>query len=122
MNNSKTKYLSRLSAFAALVASSVAIPAMAELKEECLFKGEILQKQADTPLQIRFTGINDGENARCRANRRGARSTIQFKASPDIQALPVGSEVLYRYQQLKDGDVRWKLISAQAPVLLNASR
>ena len=95
---------------------------MAELKEECLFKGEILQKQADTPLQIRFTVINDGENARCRAKRRGARSTIQFKASPDIQALPAGSEVLYRYQQLKDGDVRWELVSAQAPVLLSASR
>ena len=67
MSNSKTKHLLRLSAFSALVASSVAIPAMAELKEECLFKGEILQKQADTPLQIRFTGIDDGENARCRA-------------------------------------------------------
>lgn len=116
MSNSKTKHLLRLSAFSALVASSVAIPAMAELKEECLFKGEILQKQADTPLQIRFTGIDDGENARCRAKRRGSRSKVQFKASDDIQALPEGSEVLYRYQELKDGDTTWELLSAKTPV------
>ena len=122
MNNSKTKHLLSLSALAALVASSVTMPTMADVKEECLFRGEILQQQADTPLQIRFTGISDGENARCRATRRGARSTIQFKASPDIQALPKGTEVLYRYQQLEGGDVRWELVSARTPTLLNASR
>ena len=102
-------------ACAVLAANLVSAPAMAELNQESLFAGEIVQKQADTPLQIRFTGIDDGENARCRAKRRGARSKVQFKASEDIQSLPEGSEVLYRYQELKDGDTTWELLSAKTP-------
>ena len=122
MKNNKALRSTLIAAVTTMAASLIAAPTMAELNQECLFTGEIVQKQADTPLQIRFTGIDDGENARCRAKRRGSRSKVQFKASDDIQALPAGSEVLYRYQQLKDGDVRWELVSAQAPVLLSASR
>tara|TARA_E500000331_G_scaffold182031_1_gene175410 strand:+ start:185 stop:454 length:270 start_codon:yes stop_codon:yes gene_type:complete len=89
---------------------------MAEINQECLFTGEITQNASDSPLQIRFTSINDGENARCHAKRRGSRSKVQFKATGDIQSLPEGSEVLYRYQELKDGDSSWELVSAKTPV------
>ena len=89
---------------------------MAEINQECLFAGEITQKASDSPLQIRFTSINDGENARCHAKRRGSRSKVQFKATGDIQSLPEGSEVLYRYQELKDGGSSWELLSAKTPV------
>ena len=78
--------------------------------------GRNYQNASDSPLQIRFTSINDGENARCHAKRRGARSKVQFKATGDIQALPEGSEVLYRYPELKDGDSSWELVSAKTPV------
>ena len=116
MKNKKALRSTLIVAGTVMAASLVAAPTMAELNQECLFTGEILQKQADTPLQIRFTGIDDGENARCRAKRRGSRSKVQFKASDDIQALPEGSEVLYRYQELKDGDTTWELLSAKTPV------
>jgi len=98
------------------VASLISAPSLAELNQECLFTGEITQNASDSPLQIRFTSINDGENARCHAKRRGSRSKVQFKATGDIQSLPEGSEVLYRYQELKDGDSSWELVSAKTPV------
>ena len=115
MKTQKALRLTLLTTCTAMAASLVAAPSMAELNQECLFTGEIVQKQADTPLQIRFTGIEDGENARCRAKRRGARSKVQFKATTEIQALPEGSQVLYRYQELVDGDSAWELISTEAP-------
>ena len=115
MKTQKALRLTLLTTCTAMAASLVAAPSMAELNQECLFTGEIVQKQADTPLQIRFTGIEDGENARCRAKRRGARSKVQFKATKEIQALPEGSQVLYRYQELVDGDSAWELISTKAP-------
>ena len=115
MKAQKALRLTLLTTCTAVAASLVAAPSMAELNQECLFTGEIVQKQADTPLQIRFTGIEDGENARCRAKRRGARSKVQFKATKEIQALPEGSQVLYRYQELVDGDSAWELISTEAP-------
>jgi hypothetical protein len=115
MKTQKALRLTLLTTCTAVAASLVAAPSMAELNQECLFTGEIVQKQADTPLQIRFTGIEDGENARCRAKRRGARSKVQFKATKEIQALPEGSQVLYRYQELVDGDSAWDLISTEAP-------
>jgi|TARA_B100001778_G_C18173883_1_gene443820 hypothetical protein len=115
MKTQKALRLTLLTTCTAVAASLVAAPSMAELNQECLFTGEIVQKQADTPLQIRFTGIDDGENARCRAKRRGARSKVQFKATKEIQALPEGSQVLYRYQELVDGDSAWELISTEAP-------
>ncbi len=118
MKNKKALHIGLFAALSAIVAA----PSMAELRQECLFTGEVLQKQADAPIQIRFTGINDGENARCKAKGRGARSTVQFKATPDVQSLPEGSEVLYRYQQRKDGDDTWELVSTRVPVLLNAGR
>jgi len=116
MKNKKALCSTLIAACTAVAASLITAPTMAELNQECLFTGEIVQKQADTPLQIRFTGIDDGENARCRAKRRGARSKVQFKASEDIQSLPEGSEVLYRYQELKDGDSTWELLSAKTPI------
>ena len=115
MKTQKALRLTLLTTCTAVAASLVAAPSMAELNQECLFTGEIVHKQADTPLQIRFTGIDDGENARCRAKRRGARSKVQFKATKEIQALPEGSQVLYRYQELVDGDSAWELISTEAP-------
>lgn len=115
MKNKKALRSTLIAVGTAMAASLIAGPTMAELNQECLFTGEIVQKQADTPLQIRFTGINDGENARCRAKRRGARSKVQFKATEEIQALPEGSQVLYRYQELVDGDSAWELISTKAP-------
>ena len=115
MKTQKALRLTLLTTCTAVAASLVAAPSMAELNQECLFTGEIVQKQADTPLQIRFTGIDDGENARCRAKRRGARSKVQFKANGDIHSLPEGSKVLYRYQELKDGDPTWELLSAKTP-------
>ena len=96
----------------AFTASLLAMPSVAEISQECLFTGEITQKQADSSMQIRFTGMADGENARCHAKRRGSRSKIQFKASGEIQSLPEGSAVLYRYQEAKDGAASWELISA----------
>ena len=116
MKTQKALRLTLLTTCTAVAASLIAAPSMAELNQECLFTGEIVQKQADTPLQIRFTGIDDGENARCRAKRRGARSKVQCKADGEIQSLPEGSEVLYRYQELKDGDTTWELLSAKTPV------
>lgn len=116
MKNKKALRSTLIAAGTAMAASLIAGPTMAELNQECLFTGEIVQKQADTPLQIRFTGINDGESARCRAKHRGVRSKVQFKASAEIQSLPEGSEVLYRYQELKDGDTTWELLSARTPI------
>ena len=116
MKNKKALRSTLIAACTTMAASLIAAPTMAELNQECLFTGEIVQKQADTPLQIRFTGIDDGENARCRAKRRGARSKVQFKAAEDIQSLPEGSEVLYRYQELKDGNSTWELLSAKTPI------
>lgn len=115
MTTQKALRLTLLTTCTSVAASLVAAPSMAELNQECLFTGEIVQKQADAPLQIRFTGIDDGENARCRAKRRGARSKVQFKATEEIQALPEGSQVLYRYQELVDGASEWELISTSAP-------
>ncbi len=112
----KNKSLSLAAACTALAASLISGPSMAEINQECLFTGEITQNASDSPLQIRFTSISDGENARCHAKRRGARSKVQFKATGDIQSLPEGSEVLYRYQELKDGDSSWELLSAKTPV------
>jgi len=100
----------------ALAASLISVPSLAEINQECLFTGEVTQNASDSPLQIRFTSIDHGENARCLSKRRGSRSKVQFKASDDIQALPEGSEVLYRYQELKDGDTTWELLSAKTPV------
>jgi len=116
MKNKKALRSSLIATGAAMAASLIAGPTMAELNQECLFTGEIVQKQADTLLQIRFTDIDHGENARCLSKRRGSRSKVQFKASDDIQTLPEGSEVLYRYQELKDGDTTWELLSAKTPV------
>ena len=115
MKTNKALLSTLLTTCTAVAASLIAAPSMAEFNQECLFTGEIVQKQADTPPQIRFTGIDDGENARCRAKRRGARSRVQFKATKEIQALPEGSQVLYRYQELVDGDSTWELISTKAP-------
>lgn len=116
MKNKKALRSTLIAAGTAMAASLIAGPTMAELNQECLFTGEIVQKQADTPVQIRFTGINDGESARCRAKHRGVRSKVQFKASAEIQSLPEGSEVLYRYLELKDGDTTWELLSARTPI------
>ena len=112
----KTGLILTAAACTALLASLISAPSMAEINQECLFAGEITQNASDSPLQIRFTSINDGENARCHAKRRGSRSKVQFKATGDIQSLPEGSEVLYRYQELKDGDSSWELVSAKTPV------
>ncbi len=81
----------------------------------CLFSGQIKQRASDSPLRIRFTSVTDGENARCHAKTRGARSKVQFKATGDLQSLPEGSEVLYRYQERKDGRRSWELMSAKTP-------
>ena len=69
MKNKKALHIGLFAALSAIVAA----PSMAELRQECLFTGEVLQKQADAPIQIRFTGINDGENARCKAKGEGLR-------------------------------------------------
>ena len=112
----KTSLSLTAAACTALAASLISVPSMAEINQDCLFAGEITQNASDSPLQIRFTSINDGENARCHAKRRGSRSKVQFKATGDIQSLPEGSEVLYRYQELKDGGSSWELLSAKTPV------
>ena len=112
----KTRLSLTVAACTALAASLMSAPSTAEINQECLFAGEITQNASDSPLQIRFTSIENGENARCHAKRRGSRSKVQFRATGDIQSLPEGSEVLYRYQELKDGDSSWELISAKTPV------
>ena len=111
----KTSLALAAAASTALAASLISAPSMAEINQECLFTGEITQNASGSPLQIRFTSINDGENARCHAKRRGTRSKVQFKGTGDIQSLPKGSEVLYRYQERKDGDSSWELLSAKTP-------
>lgn len=112
----KTRLSLTVAACTALAASLMSAPSTAEINQECLFAGEITQNASDSPLQIRFTSIENGENARCHAKRRGSRSKVQFRATGDIQSLPEGSEVLYRYQELKDGDSSWELVSAKTPV------
>ncbi len=112
----KTRLSLTVAACTALAASLMSAPSAAEINQECLFAGEITQNASDSPLQIRFTSIENGENARCHAKRRGSRSKVQFRATGDIQSLPEGSEVLYRYQELKDGDSSWELVSAKTPV------
>ena len=112
----KTRLSLTVAACTALAASLMSAPSTAEINQECLVAGEITQNASDSPLQIRFTSIENGENARCHAKRRGSRSKVQFRATGDIQSLPEGSEVLYRYQELKDGDSSWELVSAKTPV------
>lgn len=99
----------------ALTMAFMATPAAAELSQECLFSGEVTQVASDSPMQIRFTRINHGESARCLEKRRGSRSRVQFKAAGEINLLPQGSEVLYRYQERVDGDTSWELVSVKTP-------
>ena len=68
----------------AMAASLIAAPTMAELNQECLFTGEIVQKQADA-LKSGY-GIDDGEKYAA-VQLDSSRSKVQFKTS-DIQALP----------------------------------
>jgi hypothetical protein len=44
-----------------------------------------------------------------------SRSRVQFKADGEINLLPEGSEVLYRYQELVDGDTSWELVAVKTP-------
>ena len=111
----KTSSVWTFAACGALTMAFMATPAAAELSQECLYSGEITQVASDSPMQIRFTRINHGENARCLEKRRGSRSRVQFKATGDINLLPEGSEVLYRYQELVDGDTSWELVSVKTP-------
>ena len=112
----KTSLTLAAAASTALAASLISVPSLAEINQECLFTGEVTQNASDSPLQIRFTSIDDGENARCHAKRRGSRSKVQFKATGDIQFLPEGSEVQYLYQELKDGETSWQLVSVRSDV------
>ena len=111
----KTNSALTFAACGALTMAFIANPAAAELSQECLFSGEITQVASDSPMQIRFTRINHGENARCLQKRRGSRSRVQFKAAGEINLLPEGSEVLYRYQELVDGGTSWELVSVKTP-------
>lgn len=115
MKNKKALRSTLIAAVTSMAASLIAAPTMAELNQECLFSGQIKQRASDSPLRIRFTSVTDGENARCHAKTRGARSKVQFKATGDLQSLPEGSEVLYRYQERKDGRRSWELMSAKTP-------
>ena len=87
----------------------------AELSQECLFSGEITQVASDSPIQIRFTRINHGRTHAACKSAGGSRSRVQFKAASEINLLPEGSEVLYRYQELVDGGTSWELVSVKTP-------
>ena len=51
MKNKRALRSTLIAAGTVMAASLVAAPTMAELNQECLFTGEILQKQADTPFK-----------------------------------------------------------------------
>ena len=112
----KTRLSLTAAACTALAASLISAPSTAEINQECLFAGEITQNASDSPLQSRFTSIDDGENARCHATLCGSRAKVQFQTTLHLQSLPEVSEVLYRYQERKDGHSSWELVSAKSPV------
>jgi|SaaInl74LU_5_DNA_1037368.scaffolds.fasta_scaffold29234_1 hypothetical protein len=94
--------------------------AMAEVSQECILDGRVSHKESTqdaTKVRLTFNSIEHGEQARCRSMGRSAKARIQFKAkaSDNLDKLPHGSEVRYRYVE-QDGQAQWELLQANTSI------
>ena len=97
--------------------------ALAEVQEECIVTAEVARdSNKPSTIQLRFTQLDHGDQARCRAKgRRGGLGRLQFAmpAGDTLTQLDPGTEVHYRYQ-MRQGEPYWyRLDSTELQVTRN---
>ncbi len=118
MKNYKT-----ISALALGMGIALSGTAMADVQEECIVTAKVARDGAmPNTIQLRFTQLDHGDQARCRAKgRRGGLGRLQFAmpAGDTLAQLDHGTEVHYRYQ-MRHGEAHWyRLDSTELQVTRN---
>lgn len=105
---------------ALVLSMGIALPASAEVQEECILTGRIERSQAaPEAIRVNFYRMEHGEQARCRAKgRRGGLARLRFepKAGDALAQLDHGTEVHYRYQMRHNERHWYRMDSTQLQV------
>jgi hypothetical protein len=74
--------------------------------------GEVRNSGGSTDVRVTFKDVKRGEKAPCRLARGNSRARVEFKAKPEdqLESLPTGTAVQYRYQR-RNGKDQWDLVN-----------
>jgi hypothetical protein len=86
--------------------------AFAEVTQDCIFTGEVRNNASSGDVRVKFKDVKRGEKAPCRLARGNSRARVEFKAKPEdqLENLPTGTAVQYRYQR-RNGKDQWDLVN-----------
>lgn len=86
--------------------------AFAEVTQDCIFTGEVRSHNSSGDVRVKFNDVKRGEKAPCRLTRGNSRARVEFKAKPEdqLERLPTGTAVQYRYQR-RNGEDQWYLVN-----------
>ena len=104
--------------FHSLLATSlllVSTSTWAEVTQDCIFTGQVKNSANPSEVRVKFNDVQAGGSAPCRLMRGNSRARVEFKAKPDddLQSLPTGTAVQYRYQR-RNGQDLWQRVDTRA--------
>lgn len=119
--NTKNALVKALTLAGAAALGFAALPASAEITEDCILEGTVdmqRAKQLGQPVYVRFRNAESGSEARCSLNQRSRSRRVKFVSSPeastDLSAdVQDGSKVRYRYTERNNEKGNWELIDVR---------
>jgi len=101
-----------LIASALLLGNLLGNAAFAEVTQDCILTGQVHSSGSSGDIRVKFNDVKRGEKAPCRLTRGNSRARVEFKAKPEdqLESLPTGTAVQYRYQR-RNGKDQWDLVN-----------
>ncbi len=117
-----TKTTMGMTAAAVLAFSIAAVPASAEITQDCILEGTVDMRTAQRlgqPLYVNFKRATRGSEADCAMSRRGNSRRVQFISAPEMDALQNvdanhGDTVRYRYVERNNQPGTWQLVDIRS--------
>jgi hypothetical protein len=109
-------------AILSLAATLLAVPASAEITQDCILEGTVDMRTAEKlgqPVYVKFRNARRGSEAGCDMNRRSNSRRVQFISAPDSESLQNvdandGDTVMYRYIERDHQHGSWELIDVNS--------
>ena len=122
MGTAVTTTATAAAACAALALSLAAVPASAEVTQDCILEGTVDMRTArklGQPLYVKFRSARRGSDADCSMSRRGNSRRVQFISAPEMDALQNvdvdhGDRVRYRYVERDNQPGSWELVDIRS--------
>ena len=111
------KTVMKIALSALLISGGISGNAIAEVTQDCVLTGEVQSTTTSGnrgEVRVKFNDAERGAQAPCSMSRSNTRARVQFKARPEdqLQSMPDGSKVKYRYQR-RNGEDQWQLLEKQ---------